>query len=492
MSDLERRNFIIDTLRQGQTGIDDWARSIPEDCAFDFSYFEFDEDITFEELIFPRKVNFRDAIFHIPAHFETAQFAGGADFENSEFMEHVNFDRAEFKEQIKFEKAKFYNVTSFLDCKFHKGVNFSQAKFSDQANFIKAKFCIASEDCMRGKANFPQNDKTFFSSVQFNGGALFVHSIFNAPVWFNNTQFNSGTDFSKTEFKNEALFWHSKFEKNGTFSDTIFGGVAKFWDVVFKKNAFFTSTNFKSKAEFFRTKFDRMANFKLVRSSPESRLDFGSAQFNDPVVFNDAELLGKVKFRAAHFKSALDLSYAKFAFAPDFRLTIMQAHLSLHSVDIKQRDPYRKVDEALYCRLKELAALAQDHDREQYFFAHELKAMRLNQSRLRRIPSYLYEWCSDFGRSIWRPVFGLFITWLLSACLFTKNSECFKYPINCADLGNGFQISTTVILPFLAASRARLNEGFDGWLAALAFAEGLLGLVFIFLIGLALRNRFRI
>jgi hypothetical protein len=49
-----------------------------------------------------------------------------------------------------------------------------------------------------------------------------------------------------------------------------------------------------------------------------------------------------------------------------------------------------------------------------------------------------------------------------------------------------------VILPFLAASRAKLIEGFDGWLAALAFAEGLLGLVFIFLIGLALRNRFRI
>lgn len=65
-------------------------------------------------------------------------------------------------------------------------------------------------------------------------------------------------------------------------------------------------------------------------------------------------------------------------------------------------------------------------------------------------------------------------------------------PLTIVDLGNGFQVSTAVILPFLAASRATLSEEFDGWLAALAFTEGLLGLVFIFLIGLTLRNRFRI
>ena len=140
-----------------------------------------------------------------------------------------------------------------------------------------------------------------------------------------------------------------------------------------------------------------------------------------------------------------------------------------------------------------MAANARDHDSEQFFFAHEVWAARKRQDRVDRIPGYLYEWCSNFGRSVWRPVFGLLGIWLASAALYA----CFvetdaAYPLCTQEFGQGMQLSAAMILPFLAASRYEPPCQIDGWLAALAFTEGLLGLVMIFLIGLALRNRFRI
>ncbi len=59
-------------------------------------------------------------------------------------------------------------------------------------------------------------------------------------------------------------------------------------------------------------------------------------------------------------------------------------------------------------------------------------------------------------------------------------------------IGKGLTTSASLIFPFLGASRASLGGGFAGLDAVVAFFEGGFGIMFLFLIGLALRNRFRI
>ena len=59
-------------------------------------------------------------------------------------------------------------------------------------------------------------------------------------------------------------------------------------------------------------------------------------------------------------------------------------------------------------RLKQLAVDAKDHKRELAFLADEFRAERFHEiNGLRLIPNYLYDWLSDFGRSLWRPAAGL-------------------------------------------------------------------------------------
>ena len=68
-------------------------------------------------------------------------------------------------------------------------------------------------------------------------------------------------------------------------------------------------------------------------------------------------------------------------------------------------------------------------------------------------------------------------------------------------LGKGLILSGALLTPFVAISRTAISDMRESlygdgislwWLDVAAIFQGILGLIFIFLIGLALRNRFRI
>ena len=110
------------------------------------------------------------------------------------------------------------------------------------------------------------------------------------------------------------------------------------------------------------------------------------------------------------------------------------------------------------------------------------------------VPNYLYELTSDFGRSLAMPAFFLVLTWLFFGLTYSAG-------FGKAGTGiNGLLYSAAHLIPFLPGSRKRLEALeaglFDGPVPDAVFAltlmEGVLGIVFIFLIGLTLRNRFRI
>ena len=182
---------------------------------------------------------------------------------------------------------------------------------------------------------------------------------------------------------------------------------------------------------------------------------------------------------------------------PDFRRGEFQKHVTLHGISIEFKRPAKASDADMFRRLKEIAVEARDHDREQLFFAFELKAKRGHETRgLALVPNYFYGWISDFGRSLWRPTFGLLAVWFAFGnhyrWLASKDME---------HLSDGLLFSTAQLFPFLSASKGVLAEArfalfgtetVGNWVSTFSVIEGLLGIVFLFLIGLTLRNRFRI
>lgn len=154
-----------------------------------------------------------------------------------------------------------------------------------------------------------------------------------------------------------------------------------------------------------------------------------------------------------------------------------------------------------YRRLKELAISAKDHDRELEFFANELRAKRFHETKGfgALAWSYLYEWFSDFGRSVYRPLVSLYTTVVLFGFVYWLAAQASARGSGLS-LDNGLKLSAAALLPFVAAARTSYGEAKTAlfgvhaglWLDVLVIGEGILGLAFAFLIGLALRNRFRI
>jgi len=150
-------------------------------------------------------------------------------------------------------------------------------------------------------------------------------------------------------------------------------------------------------------------------------------------------------------------------------------------------------------RLKALAAQAKDHEREQEFFAMELRAKRFYETKscMGLMTSILYQTFSDFGRSFMWPSLLLIAVFLVFGGGFWLSATC-----SSAEISQGFRLSASVIMPFTASAKAAFTGAqtalygqADQMSLVFDFAvifEGLLSLACVFLIGLALRNRFKI
>ena len=117
---------------------------------------------------------------------------------------------------------------------------------------------------------------------------------------------------------------------------------------------------------------------------------------------------------------------------------------------------------------------------------------------LQYLPIFMYGIISNFGRSLWRPFFGLISTWLLAAQLIYWRS----FVDLSGSFWNALALSSANMLPFISWSRSVRDRDMEPlfgkqleihWMVEVAaFGEGLFSLIFIFLIGMALRNKVRL
>ena len=341
----------------------------------------FEKTADFSCFIFPGNTIFQHATFTTQTSFYSSNFNGEADFSNSIF-----------KQYTLFENVTFSNVTTFMS-----------AQFKDEATF---------------------------SNSAFNGQTCFNYTFFNDYVTFQNTKFTKITEFEKLKFFDNANFKNTSFYNEVSFKQVIFSGKVWFDNSIFlektsfkvsnfTKQTYFTSTTFKGYTSFQAVCFEQEANFNAISSESAFTLESTSFKNHSP------------NFIQANFKEAPRLDNIEFEddVSPgSFKNSITTF---IHP-DIKAR----------YQALKRLAVQAHDHENEQRFWAGELRSDRSLKHEdgswnCRPVFSAFwwgniaYEFFSDFGRSIVRPLIGLVSLMLLMTCIHIYAHSCLnKEPIS--------------------------------------------------------------
>jgi hypothetical protein len=317
-------------------------------------------------------------------------------------------------------------------------------------------------------------------------------------------------DFSLTHFDRGVSFDGFLFSQRADFGAAMFSGTV----------VSFHSATFLSGASFFQARFSdaSSANFGYATFADEA--NFGSARFGEAffrlATFSDSAYFGATFSGIASFESAQFLSEnsfinAKFADrttfvgtafrtdVPDFRGATMHEATEWHG-SIWPKPPHGRVDAQAqvyaYERLKQEMERLKKHEDEQRFFRKELRARR----ELARpwsgewTMNFLYQVFSNYGDSIALPLiwlFGLFATG--GAVFYLIHSTSPGAAI--LTMWHAAALSFGNIFPFVPITKELMSANpVIGWSRiekAIAVAQTLLGTPLLFLLGLALRNRFR-
>jgi hypothetical protein len=382
---------------------------------------------------------------------------------------YVDFSQTQFGRAAVFEGFLFTEAANFASATFSGGASFASATFARHANFASAIFS--------GNARFASttfSSDANFALATFSHSAHFESATFSSNGYFGSATFSRSACFASATFAGFAGFESAKFSSSAHFSDTNFELATFSGDANFESATFFGDANFASAT------FSRDANFELATFSGNA--DFGSA-----------EISSDIRFINTHFAAITIFAEAKFGSAvPDFRGARMHEATEWHGVCWPSAPQEKKAAQAAvyaYERLKQEMERLKKHDDEQFFFRKELRARRGLTSPWSGswLLNHIYEVSSDYGQSIARPML-----WLL--CVFAAGFSIFAL----APVFNGTRmtaahaalVSFANIFSFLPMSRETI-AGLSGAARIIGATQSLLAVLLLFLLGLALRSRFR-
>jgi hypothetical protein len=147
-----------------------------------------------------------------------------------------------------------------------------------------------------------------------------------------------------------------------------------------------------------------------------------------------------------------------------------------------------------YAHLRRRSNSIQNHEAELDFFAREMRAKRAAVGGASGFLITVYEWSCNFGQSVHLPVFWLLglltglppvYHLLLQAAGLRGIDPVDLYGFSAASLGGFFGMRKEFV-------SAAFMERLPDFAVFLSGCQSVLGAALLFLIGLALRNRFRI
>ena len=311
---------------------------------------------------------------------------------------------------------------------------------------------------------------TNFRGATFLGYAEFAGATFSGTAHFLGATFSGHAVFEGATFSGHAAFEDATFSGYAEFAGATFSGDAAFESATFSKYADFAGATFSRGANFEGATFSRGANFS--NGAFELRTSFAGAKFLPPS-----------------------------ANPPQFFNT--KLHEDTEWTDVRWPDQPKTREEAIghrraYERLKLVMDSQNKFHDEHMFLRMELRCREIEEpNSWASWTSRLFRWTSDYGWSIRRPSAGLGIT-LASGWALIFIAEWFELWFGSDDylgLGQSFALSLSNVFGFLGFSRTFLSDEIKTLTAfseVVSATQTIVGLILFFLLGLALRNRFRI
>ena len=458
-------------------------------------------------------IDFSGADFRQPDYqgisFAGFEFGDGANFSGSIFGDKADFLRSRFGDGANFSGSIFGDKADFLRSRFGDGANFSESRFGDGANF--------SESTFGDRANFSESrfgDEANFSESTFGDRANFSHSTFCLGVNFFGATFGYKANFSEAYFGCIVNFFDARFEIAVTFSGATFDG----------ESIFSASTDASEEAHFFDISFE-------------------NTTFHDPVDFSNRRFLGKTSFRHAVFKGVpffhnCQLHQDTDFFGTDFQDTQSQGAARAYRTLKLAMQQQEATDEAHRFFILELKARQEEEwqhcERRKTSkkgilrwrrglrwralgrifrkkaiasVAQVVRAFRKSPKEAMRLLPFqmalwLYGLLSDYGRSLLRPFlawlglgwvsYGLYSHFLMQS-FFEWNGDIAAFALarGVPFFGSGRDDP----LGDLEATFCPVNSACSAtfyWVEMVAIGQSLFSVILIFLLLLAIRNRFKI
>jgi len=386
---------------------------------------------------------------------------------------------------VDFSAHTFEKTADFYGLIFPWKVNFSNSTFHEIANFGDAQFMAGA----------------YYGETFFRRETSFDGVTFSEEVFFSGSHFEDIVSFDSARFFRRAHFNAVKFSDKVGFNNCRFLGTADFVSATFASEAIFEGTRFSNVAEFNSASFLKDANFRrveFIRSLSLENTTFASPPDLEGTMIPRGSDLESVRFQTIPLVRILTAARLRTIFPQMLRFFRLAAGIAENE---KEEEKWRSI--------RQKAREALDHDLEQAAFAAELKSKRYWKWPIWRLDlytaSYFYGVFSDFGRSLFRPIFGWSMFVVGFAAYYGVQAangygSCdWKSPRLLPELYLSFLHSLPIVgfgrgekrelaLKCLFGSSADVTPAMD----MLFIGQNIFSALFVFLFLLAVRNHFRI
>lgn len=339
------------------------------------------------------------------------------------------------------------------------------------------------------------NNTDFPTPCSFSGFIFFECN-------FNKSNFRTSVDFIESSFIQFLTFANTTFTVGVNFKKSIFDGVDFEGIKLPRGAAFFNDTRYAGHANFSHMELAETAQFHRAAFSKSA--DFKGTHIGGYFDFRETKVAGWAGFQGAEFAAKADFTDAKFQAPTDFdSCRFEKCPPQLEGATLHQRTNWRRVTwpglqgleitqvedltDAYSCLKLEMDKQKRHHD-ELMFFSKELECRKVELGNLKGLPISLFGWTCDYGQSVVLPTLWLFdlilIGWNIMMTSYAPEMTWDKALLSSiANSLGSFGV------------RKEIMEGLPktpstGMLMFLMM-QGIIALILLFLIGLGLRNRFR-
>ncbi len=474
-------------------------------------------------------------------NFEAAQWGDDCDFEQTNWGSHANFSRAVWGDGADFESAKWGSYANFSHATWGEGALFEGAKWGTESIFRAARW--------GDRADF--NAANWAGNSYFVGATWGNYCLFRIARWesanFTGAVWGNENIFEGAQWGRNNVFRRAKWGSGINLKGTQFGGIADFQTSSWGACIDFSGSDWN----YLKNRYQRYQSKEIYEQAKSWANDRGMGPDYFPAInFSGARFAGHVIFSGRRFSATTNFGFfhsvagektkelsadgklqrikrdnnknaifngeePEWEPDPDQRLhVVFGAAPIFHGCEFNQDTSFEGAvfpepsgsEEAAraYRTLKLTFSKQQAIREEQRFFKLEMEEETLREKGLKRWLFKSYKTFSDYGFSIERPlkyggssvlgltaIYGL-ISWLgqcglqVQACRFAP--EWLE-----------FSLLQTLPLPGLDKLREAASKVFwpiGAWwglcLSVLVILHKTLSIVTLFLVGVALRNLFKL